>query len=78
MPRRGERLVVLAERSLPAVRADDEEIIEDLRRAVLRETGLRPERVALFSPGDLPRTSSGKHRRQAAAEQYFSNRLPEE
>ncbi|MEM1244778.1 MAG: AMP-binding protein [Acidobacteriota bacterium] len=70
----GERLVVLAERSLPAARPASE-IVDDVRRAVLRETGLRAERVALFQPGDLPRTSSGKLRRQAAAEHYFSGRL---
>lgn len=70
----GERLLVLVERSLPAVRPAAE-IAEDVGRATLRETGLRAERIELFKPGTLPRTSSGKLRRRAAVEQWSSGRI---
>jgi fatty-acyl-CoA synthase len=41
-------------------------IEEQVRRAVVGATGLRPERVLLLRPGALPRTSSGKLRRAEA------------
>jgi len=40
------------------------ELAEDCRQAVLAATGLDPDLVVLVPPGTLPRTSSGKIRRQ--------------
>ena len=62
----GEELVILAESKCP----DAEKSIA----AVLSErTGFVPHRVVLLDPGALPRTSSGKLRREEAAKRFLHN-----
>jgi acyl-CoA synthetase (AMP-forming)/AMP-acid ligase II len=54
--------------------------LRDLRRAiedaVLHGVGLRPDSVLFVRPGSLPRTTSGKLKRSAAAQMIAANTLP--
>jgi acyl-CoA synthetase (AMP-forming)/AMP-acid ligase II len=70
----GEALLLLAER----VRASDQPdalVCEAIRRAVTERTGLTPHTIRLLAPGSLPRTSSGKLRRQEALRRYQAGTL---
>ena len=69
----GEELLVLAERA-PGV-VDDAAAEEAIRRAVTERTGLAPHTVRLVAPGTLPRTSSGKLRRQEALRRFLAGTL---
>jgi acyl-CoA synthetase (AMP-forming)/AMP-acid ligase II len=62
----GEELLLLVEVGRDAVKRDPDAIVEDCRTAVLAATGLEVDRVEVLEPGTLPRTSSGKLRRQAS------------
>jgi fatty-acyl-CoA synthase len=70
----GEALLVLAERRREAVR-DDARIEAAARRAILDRTGIAPHTVRILAPGSLPRTSSGKLRRQEALRRHLSGTL---
>jgi acyl-CoA synthetase (AMP-forming)/AMP-acid ligase II len=70
----GEALLVLAERARGADAADAE-LERAVRRAVLDRTGVAPHTVALLAPGTLPRTSSGKLRRQEALRRWLAGAL---
>ena len=52
-----------------------DEIIEACMRQVLRHTGIAVDRVEVLEPGTLPRTSSGKIRRQRALELHLAGEL---
>ena len=54
-----------------------EAIKTDVAAAVHAHVGLRPARVVLVGPGELPRTSSGKVRRAACKRAFEENRLSE-
>ncbi len=73
----GEALLVLAERSRDATEQapDDAEIEEAARRAILERTGIAPHTVGLLEPGTLPRTSSGKLRRQESLQRFVAGTL---
>jgi acyl-CoA synthetase (AMP-forming)/AMP-acid ligase II len=70
----GEALLLLAERARGGA-VPDAELEHALRRAVLDRTGVAPHTVALLEPGTLPRTSSGKLRRQEALRRWLAGRL---
>jgi acyl-CoA synthetase (AMP-forming)/AMP-acid ligase II len=50
-------------------------LVEDIVRAVVQRTGIRPHTVVVLKAGALPRTSSGKLRRLEALRQYLSSTL---
>lgn len=62
-----EQLVVLAERS-KSTEFCEENARDDVTGAILGETGLKADVVLFLEPGTLPRTSSGKLQRSAAAQ----------
>jgi acyl-CoA synthetase (AMP-forming)/AMP-acid ligase II len=69
-----EALVLLAERG-HGPPGEDPGLAERIRRAVLEATGVAPEEVRLLAPGTLPRTSSGKLRRQEALRRLLADGL---
>ena len=71
----GEALLLFVEarrRSSPAARAALPELC---RRAVLLATGLAVDEVVVLEPGTLPRTSSGKYRRQETLRRHLAREL---
>jgi fatty-acyl-CoA synthase len=70
-----EQLFVLAEarRDLPAAQYDA--VARLASAAVVESVGLLPDRVVIVPPGTLPRTSSGKLRRQDALRQFLEDKL---
>ncbi len=72
---RGERLVVLVERSRGEPAAGDQELARSAHRRIVTQTGLVPDRVVILEPGTLPRTSSGKIRRLEARRRYLLEAL---
>jgi acyl-CoA synthetase (AMP-forming)/AMP-acid ligase II len=71
----GEALLILAERAHGVPAAQDEPLEAAARRAVTARTGLSPHTVRLLAPGTLPRTSSGKLRRQEALRRFQAGAL---
>ncbi|HET8541562.1 MAG TPA: AMP-binding protein [Anaeromyxobacter sp.] len=71
----GEALLVLAERARDAGAAQDDAVAAAIRRAILERTGVAPHTVRVVAPGTLPRTSSGKLRRQEALRRYLAGTL---
>jgi acyl-CoA synthetase (AMP-forming)/AMP-acid ligase II len=71
----GEALLLLAERARGAAEAGDEALEAEVRRAVSERTGVAPHTVAILAPGTLPRTSSGKLRRQEALRRFLEGTL---
>jgi acyl-CoA synthetase (AMP-forming)/AMP-acid ligase II len=69
---RGERLLLLVERAGDA--AEDGAVAAAARAAVTERTGVTPH-VELLAPGALPRTSSGKMRRQEALRRHAAGAL---
>src|SRR6185295_11326425 len=71
-----ERLVVVQEVEHGRAGAPDPSILaEAIRRAVADEHEIAVEEVVLLRSGTLPRTSSGKVRRQACREGYLAGSL---
>ncbi|HEY3358192.1 MAG TPA: AMP-binding protein [Polyangia bacterium] len=70
----GEALLILAERA-PATALADAELEAGVRRAVRERSGLAPHTVRILAPGTLPRTSSGKLRRQEALRRFTAGAL---
>jgi acyl-CoA synthetase (AMP-forming)/AMP-acid ligase II len=62
----GDRLLLLAERRLHLTPEDEARAIGEIRSRAIERCGVDPA-VVLLEPGALPRTSSGKIRRQEAA-----------
>jgi len=71
----GEELRVLVEAGRDVPARDYARIADECHRAVLAATGLDAERVVVLLPGTLPRTSSGKLRRQEALRQHLAGKL---
>lgn len=72
----GEQLLVLTERARRAGRADDDTLVaERIASAILSRTGIRPHAVRLLAPGTIPRTSSGKLRRNEALRRFLAGEL---
>lgn len=72
----GEELLILAEREGKAGAAvEDGALEEEIRLAVLHQTGIRPHTVKLLERGTLPRTSSGKMRRREALRRFLAGEL---
>ncbi len=71
----GERLLLLVERARGRGPAGDRALEEEIRRAVRERTGVEPARIRLLAPGALPRTSSGKLRRQEALRRHLAGEL---
>jgi acyl-CoA synthetase (AMP-forming)/AMP-acid ligase II len=70
----GEGLLILAERGRAAA-GDDAALAARVGRAVRERTGLAPQAVHILAPGTLPRTSSGKLRRQEALRRFVAGAL---
>jgi len=71
----GERLLVLAEARRHIGGARFGAIARACREAIASATGLVPERVVVLPAGTLPRTSSGKLRRQDALLRFLTGDL---
>ena len=69
-----EALLVLAEVAHGG-RTDDDQLAARAAGAVLERTGIAPGEVRLLAPGTLPRTSSGKLRRQEALRRLLAGAL---
>jgi acyl-CoA synthetase (AMP-forming)/AMP-acid ligase II len=70
-----EGLLVLAERPRGATPADDAAVRAAAREAILERTGVAPRELVLLAPGTLPRTSSGKLRRQESLRRWQGGTL---
>ena len=71
----GEVLALFVEAARDAAEAEIAALPELCRQAVLGATGLAVDRVEVLDPGTLPRTSSGKLRRQEALRLYLAGEL---
>ncbi len=71
----GERLLVFLEHARHSPREAHALLGEAARRAVLERTGLDADEVIVLAPGSLPRTSSGKLRRQEALRRHLRGEL---
>jgi acyl-CoA synthetase (AMP-forming)/AMP-acid ligase II len=71
----GERLVVLAEARHTLAPTAFDATARACQDAVVSALGLAPDRVVVLPPGTLPRTSSGKLRRQDALRQFLTGTL---
>jgi len=71
----GERLVLLVEEARNANPRQLEALPEACREAVLGAVGLAVDEVVALEPGTLPRTSSGKLRRQEALRLWLAGEL---
>ncbi len=69
-----EGLSVLVERALDLDPGQKERTVDEVRARVIERCGVDP-RVLFLAPGSLPRTSSGKIRRQEAARLFAGARL---
>ncbi|WP_410662298.1 fatty acyl-AMP ligase [Amycolatopsis sp. lyj-84] len=70
----GEAAVVVVERA-KAIDADVAVAAGEIRRAVAAAHGLRPHDVVFLSPGEVPRTSSGKISRALCRKSYLDGAL---
>jgi len=72
-----EQLIVIAEITRVAMRSGDYEAIAATVRKVLAEVcELAAAELVLVQPGTVPKTSSGKIRRQPCKQMYLENSLP--
>jgi len=71
----GELLALFVEASRTTTDSERAALPERCREAVLTATGLAVDRVEVLAPGTLPRTSSGKLRRQEALRLYLAGAL---
>ncbi len=71
----GERLLVLVEAVRGAPESEFDRIACECEARILAATGLSADHVAVLPAGSLPRTSSGKLRRQAALAQHLAGTL---
>ncbi len=71
-----ERLVINQEIDRPALRTlDSDRVMQAIRQAVSQEHQLQVYAIALFKPGSLPKTSSGKIQRSACRTAYLSEAM---
>ncbi|ANM32096.1 AMP-dependent synthetase [Acidobacteria bacterium Mor1] len=71
----GEELLVLVEARKEVPAGSYEDIATECRAAVLAGAGLAAHQVIVVAPGTLPRTSSGKLRRQEALNRFLAGTL---
>ncbi len=71
----GERLALFVETSRHATSAQIDALPDLCRQAVLGATGLDVDEVVILEPGTLPRTSSGKLRRQESLRLWLAGEL---
>jgi acyl-coenzyme A synthetase/AMP-(fatty) acid ligase len=71
----GEVLALLVEAARDAGPAERMALPDACREAVLGATGLAVDEVVVLAPGTLPRTSSGKLRRQEALRLHLAGEL---
>ncbi len=71
----GEKLLILAERTREAPAGEATALPAACAEAVVAATGLRVDAVRVLEPGSLPRTSSGKLRRQEALRRHLAGEL---
>jgi len=71
---KGEELIVLAEQD-PRHPRPEAELAEAVRERILERAALCPWHVQILGPGTLPRTSSGKMRRQEALRLFLAGEL---
>lgn len=73
----GEALVVVAEVSREALlKPEFSRILSAMREILVEHCELAPADLVLVAPGSVPKTSSGKVRRQACKQDYLEKRLP--
>ncbi len=72
----GEELVVVQEVLRPR-RLDLPQLAEQTVKSIIEQFDVRPHAIVLIAAGALPKTSSGKTRRQAAKELFLSDSLHE-
>jgi acyl-CoA synthetase (AMP-forming)/AMP-acid ligase II/acyl carrier protein len=72
----GNEHVAVVQELRKGVEVAADEIIDSIRRQVLKEHGLALSMVALIAPDSLPKTSSGKIQRQLCKAELAANRLP--
>ena len=71
-----ECLVIVQEVRRNYMRSTDlEDVIRNIRRAVLRDQEIDPAVVVLIRPASLPKTSSGKVQRKITKSRYVNNEL---
>ncbi len=71
-----ERLVVVQEVKREVRKSlNEKEVVDAIRMAVARDTGIRASAVVLIKPFSIPKTSSGKIMRHAVKEQFLNNQL---
>ena len=70
-----EQVWLFVERSRNHRETDSAAISELCRHRVLADAGIRIDRIEVLESGTLPRTSSGKIRRQRALELYLAGEL---
>ncbi len=72
-----EQLIVVAELAREAMRqADHEGVFASMRSALAEACELTAAELVLVQPGGVPKTSSGKLRRQACKQAYLKGTLP--
>ncbi|MCB1058110.1 MAG: fatty acyl-AMP ligase [Acidobacteria bacterium] len=71
----GERLVLLVETRKGISPQDAEALPERCKKEVLAAVGVAPDEVVVLEPGTLPRTSSGKLRRQESLRRWRAGEL---
>jgi len=73
-----EQLVLVHELTRQGVREGDlEQVAEAVRGAVIAEHGIALAKIVLIKPGQLPRTTSGKVRRNLCREMFEREELPD-
>jgi len=71
----GEELLLLVEGTAAGGKENTVDLEQLIRRAVRWQTGVQPHTVLVLAPGTLPRTSSGKLRRQEARRRFLGGEL---
>ncbi|HVR95063.1 MAG TPA: amino acid adenylation domain-containing protein [Thermoanaerobaculia bacterium] len=72
----GEEQLVIVQEVIPRFGGDAGAVAEAVREAVAAEHEVQPWEVVLVEPGSVPRTTSGKVRRQACRAAYKEGGLP--
>jgi acyl-CoA synthetase (AMP-forming)/AMP-acid ligase II len=71
-----ERLVIAHEVKRSYLRSlDVDEVLGNIRQAIVQEHQLQPYATLLLKPGTLPKTSSGKIQRRACREGFLNDSL---
>jgi len=68
-------LLVLIQEPTTRTPDDPDRIIGNMQRLVTEEHGVTPDVIVLIAPGTLPKTTSGKPQRSAAAKLFTDEEL---